>query len=348
MGSCDCPKDKNGYWQLRCCERKCSVCKNLQNDLIEIPNLDDITKLTFYQFETTETAYISKKTGEEKNSKKYERVHYTEKAKTILEQLLKEKNKYLVHRFQVENDKHEWKQILETVKDIGPVFHMDFSENITASPKFEPQSSHFSKRQFSFHCTVMHTAKEGIPVNTYIYHLSDYVKHDSIFTMNVVFDILNNFDLDTLQPLRFKSDNCSSQYKSKYVLHEWKKLAESVQKTVIVYYGVKGHGKGLVDAMSGFGVKTPLKRAIITEDFFFNKSVHLNRYLQEINVSENRKYYHLNPMSRDTQRQELKIKDCQKQLMMAFFYDGSIQIKENLCSCNACLLGNFVILFNVK
>ena len=242
----------------------------------------------------------------------------------------------------MENDKHEWKQILETVKVIGPVFHMDFSENITASPKFEPQSSHFSKRQFSLHCTVMHTAKEGIPGNTYIYHLSDDVKHDSIFTMNVVHDILNNFDLDSVQPLRFKSDNCSSQYKSRYVFHAWKKLAESVQKTVIVYYGVKGHGKGLVDAMSGFGFKTPLKRAIINEDFFFNKSEHLNRYLQEINLSENRKYYHLYPMTRDTQRQELKIKDCQKQHMMAFFYDGSIQIKENLCSCNACLLGNFV------
>ena len=31
----------------------------------------------------------------------------------------------------------------------------------------------------------------------------------------------------------------------------------------IIYYGVNSHGKGLVDAMSGLGVKGPLSNAII-------------------------------------------------------------------------------------
>ena len=31
----------------------------------------------------------------------------------------------------------------------------------------------------------------------------------------------------------------------------------------IIYYGVSSHGKGLVDAMSGLGVKGPLSNAII-------------------------------------------------------------------------------------
>ena len=31
---------------------------------------------------------------------------------------------------------------------------------------------------------------------------------------------------------------------------------------VIAYYGASGHGKGLVDAMSGFGVKEPLEKQL--------------------------------------------------------------------------------------
>ena len=34
-------------------------------------------------------------------------------------------------------------------------------------------------------------------------------------------------------------------------------------KKVIIYYRVTGHGKGLVDAMSSFGVKARLRKAVI-------------------------------------------------------------------------------------
>ena len=33
------------------------------------------------------------------------------------------------------------------------------------------------------------------------------------------------------------------------------------------YYCIPGHGKGLVAAVSGFRVKRPLKKAVVTEDF---------------------------------------------------------------------------------
>ena len=38
------------------------------------------------------------------------------------------------------------------------------------------------------------------------------------------------------------------------------------KQTAIVYFGVSGHRKGLVDALSGFGVKQP--RRFIQNDFF--------------------------------------------------------------------------------
>ena len=66
----------------------------------------------------------------------------------------------------------------------------------------------------------------------------------------------------------FKSDNCSQQYKSRFVFANWRALAKKYNKTIILYYGVSGHGKGLVDSMSSFGVKGPLPKSIITENFF--------------------------------------------------------------------------------
>ena len=56
----------------------------------------------------------------------------------------------------------------------------------------------------------------------------------------------------------FKSDNCASQCKCKWVFKQWQSIAMLKERTVIVYYGTAEHGKGLVDAMSGFGVKGPL------------------------------------------------------------------------------------------
>ena len=41
-------------------------------------------------------------------------------------------------------------------------------------------------------------------------------------------------------------------------------------RKIIIYYGVSGHGKGLVDTMNGFGVKGPIKNVALTENFNYN------------------------------------------------------------------------------
>ena len=68
-------------------------------------------------------------------------------------------------------------------------------------------------------------------------------------------------------------------------------LAKDSQKTIIVYYGVAGHGKGLVDVASGFGVKDPIRKAIILEDWYFNSSMDMVRFLSERNGNDNKKIY---------------------------------------------------------
>ena len=76
--------------------------------------------------------------------------------------------------------------------------------------KFEPHSSHhiLAKHSTCCTCTVKHC-----PVSPYwyLYHLSDEMQHDHAITAAVVEHILS------LDALPHKSDNCSTQHKSKYL-----------------------------------------------------------------------------------------------------------------------------------
>ena len=155
---------------------------------------------------------------------------------------------------------------------------MDYSENVKEAPKDKPQVMLFSGNQTSLHCTVAYYPDDS---RKYVCHLSDDITHDSCFTLHVLRDLIEripnckDFDL-----IRIKSDNCSTQYCCKYNFAQYKKLSKELDKVLIVYYGIAGHGRGLVDSMSGYCVKTPLRRAIVCEDFHFNNSAELYAEVQ--------------------------------------------------------------------
>ena len=60
---------------------------------------------------------------------------------------------------------------------------MDFSENLSGTPKFEPQSDHFSKQQLSLHSTVKYDCniETDEPSCSYYYHLPNDSTHDAVF-----------------------------------------------------------------------------------------------------------------------------------------------------------------------
>jgi len=92
---------------------------------------------------------------------------------------------------------------------------MDYSENL--HHKYEAQSAHFSERQFSLHCKVMHTPEEK---NKHIYHLSDDTLHDSYFSIAVIIKDLGAKYSSNNDVVRFKSDNCCTQHKSCYIFYQ--------------------------------------------------------------------------------------------------------------------------------
>ena len=84
--------------------------------------------------------------------------------KELYEKLSKMKKAYPSHKYQVYNDIYHWPIILSTtIRLTVAIRHMDLSENISQMHKYEPQSSHFNKSQYSLHCTVTHNIHEEKP-----------------------------------------------------------------------------------------------------------------------------------------------------------------------------------------
>ena len=88
------------------------------------------------------------------------------------------------------------------------------------------------------------------------------MKHDSAITSAVIQHLFHDCELPYI--IQIKIDNCSTQNKCGLALGEYLKLAKKFDLTIIKYYGPSGHGKGLVDAMRAFEVKTPLRNAVVT------------------------------------------------------------------------------------
>ena len=332
-----CDKSTNGYFHWRCVTGQCNNCKDNRTWPLRCSTSQAMVKSS--QFKLTECEYTSD--NKSKTAKKTVRVEQTKTYQETYKQLGSMKTTYLMHKFQVYNDTYHWPKILNTV-EIGSIYHMDYSENIAQMYKDEPQSSHFNKEQFSLHCTVKHS-QSG---NEYLYHLSDDKKHDFAFTSNVVRDFCkSNIESDTI--IRVKSDNCSAQYKCRCIFEFYRDFSAEQRQTVIVYYGAAGHGKGLVDAMSAFGVKTPLKREVVETDFFFSTANDILSFLTMHFDGDTKKHFFViekegNEELRKQQKAGFPIKNSSKQHMLSFFQDGKIQAKINMCSCDYCLKGDFV------
>ena len=130
--------------------------------------------------------------------------------------------------------------------------------------------------------------------NKYIYHLSDYNSHDISYT-GAVFDHL--FSLNPGLPIfRVKSDNCGEQFKCCYVFGFWQNFSSTNKIPVVLIYGIPGHGKGLVDSMSSFGVKSPLRDAILTESFWYENSEDMKQFLcNKFFDDDSKQYFVLDP-----------------------------------------------------
>ena len=195
----------------------------------------------------------------------------------LVNSLLKNALRYLKHRSYVDNVNHVLPILKERLKK-----YLDFSENLALRPKHEVQSAHFSEKQHSLHCAIFR------PGNTnFHYHLRDDTKHNAFYVDEVLRDLIERYDIKN-EDVVIQSDNAPTKYKNHHAFALLQKLVDEFNLRIICIYGAAGHGKGTIDAMSSFGVKNVMRRDIVAQDIFFEKSKEIADYL---NIKNPQFYY---------------------------------------------------------
>ena len=223
----------------------------------------------------------------------------------------------------------------------APIAHCEYSENIQEIPKFQPQDMHFCKKSHSLHCTVIHISMDP-KENHYLYHFSDITKHNWAHTRCVDKDWENNyFANETI--VRKKSDNCRVQYKCRDSFGDKRREAQRSGKTYINYYGSAGHGRGLVDSMSSFGVKGPLRKEIINFDFYFSSVAKLvDLFANQKDMGERFHYSEITEEEFYAQEKptSFPLDGNTKMHCIVFHPDGRVEMARHICECDECFNGN--------
>ena len=179
--------------------------------------------------------------------------------------------------------------------------------------------------------------------NKYVYHLSDDTRHDATFVHEVLVDIFEKWGIKD-ETVIIKSDNAPTQYKNKYAFASMQNLANKYNVTIVRIFGAAGHGKGLIDAMSSFGVKAILRRDIVTKDDWFSNTQEIIEHLQ-FRGKSNMYYKSILPDVLDKARQckdEKKIDGCLNLHLFVYKpFETEVYRKEYLCDCLNCIVLKF-------
>ena len=80
-------------------------------------------------------------------------------------------------------------------------------------------------------------------------------------------------------------------------------ISKELVKPIILYYNMNSHGRGLLDAMSHFRVKTPLNKTIVSE-VFFNTDKELLAFLTKVHAEDEHKYFQCIPAKKKKKKLE--------------------------------------------
>ena len=103
------------------------------------------------------------------------------------------------------------------------------------------------------------------------------------------------------ETILLKSDNPPNQYKDKYAFAYYQDLVNKYNVRPVWLYGAAGHGKGLIDAMPCFGVKSIFGKDIVTGDVWYKNSEEMCKHLRKIKPEGTKGdktmiYQHLDPV----------------------------------------------------
>ena len=158
--------------------------------------------------------------------------------------------------------------------------------------------------------------------------VSDDTNHDSVMTNYIIEEIIQqNPRVIQSGTLQLCSDNCSVQYKSRFVFRALLDLAIKYKIRINWFFGEAGHARGLIDAMAWFGCKRPMRKEIVTNDAWYANSAEMTEFLKEHFKNDKSKVYNLiteemTASIREEVREEREVKGCKVAHVLSFFPDG--------------------------
>ena len=188
------------------------LCKN-ECSIVNDEHMSYDWKKRRYE-ETNIETYFDKK-GEKKDYSRTTRDDYKDvELKEVYQCLQASTRQYLLHRYHTLVDKIYWGKFLDETDE--HIVWLDYSMNIKLTEKNQIQSAHYSGKQQTLHDVLIRQPSTN--VNKYVYHLSDDTNHDSVMTRKILEEIVIHYpQVISSGRLVLRSDNCSTQYKSKFV-----------------------------------------------------------------------------------------------------------------------------------
>ena len=332
--SCSLDNDLN-FPTIECIKGTCKNSCQIHNDLGEDLEADWGELVSYSQYEKVTERYFDKSTGEEKTYDRTSRRDYTgEERKTLREvynMLMDCAPQYLEHRYYVTCDKVCWSKFKAETKN--PILWLDYSQNIKLTPRTDVQSAYYSGKQQTLHDGLIQMPDGSLK---YIYHLSDDTHHDSVMIDQIIRDILSSYpELTSNRELILRSDNCSPQYKCRFVFYNMLKLAKEYNIKIHWFFGEPGHGRGLIDAMAWFGCKGPLRKVIIQTNAWFKNALAMLTHLQNTFANTNKYYHYVDEVENAGiraagKRKEHPIHGCRSAHILSFYPDGSVKKVRSL------------------
>ena len=259
-------REINTFWKIEKLQPVYSVTGSFQSQEDDdanhalYPKQSSKENVNYYIFESVLQDYV--KEGVTKTYTRTTRVDKNESVCDIYADYVASGEHYLSHLSIVDNIKAVLLKIRESFT--GKYIEMDFAQNIALKTKDEVQTAQFSGKQQFLHFSIVIDGNDAL---SYVYHLSDDTGHDSTFVDEVLNDIFGRWNIRN-EKILLKSDNAGKQYKDKYAFAYYQKLTDKYNVRIIRLYGAAGHGKELIDAMSCFGVKSILRKDIVTGDLW--------------------------------------------------------------------------------
>ena len=160
--------------------------------------------------------------------------------------------KFKVHVF-VKNEQALYFEEKKKSLEVGDaVMQVDYAENYSLITQDEVKSTHWHHAQAAiFTCCIW------LKNSTFSYAIvSDDLTHSKqsawTFLQTIIFDFKQKQPDSKIQNLFIFSDNCSSQFKSRYTAFNMCYLASDLMVEHVEWnYFAAGHGKGAVDAIGG-------------------------------------------------------------------------------------------------